>query len=204
MEVSTVHAFQLFPVFTKDAPTPTPQTQQVNPRSSRVTVATSSNSQRRPSNPVLGETKSIIIEQENFPVPRPKEIRQPEKMEILAPTVSNEERKVPEKPSNSTGGGLFQKKKYPPLVLLKPDTDPLASLTEDELEGLTLEEAVNPGNPEKIESVTVLKKLAEELEKARSELAGEGRKADNRFVSDNWSKALRKATVKLSLLLILF
>lgn len=200
MEVSTVHGFQLFPVFNKDTVTTTPQAQQqVNPRSSRVTVATSSNAQRRPSNPIPAESKSIIIEQENFPVPRPRDPRQPERMEILAPAVTNEERKVPEKPANSTGGSLFQKKIYPPLVLLKSDADPLASLTENEVpDGLTLEEVLNPGNPEKMESVTVLKQLADELEKARSGLAGEGRKADNRFVSDNWSKALRKATVKLS------
>ena len=147
------------------------------------------------------ESNSIIIEQENFPVPKPREPsfpRQPEKMEVLAPANSNQDQKIPEKPASSTNGGLFQKKKYPVLVLLKPDTDPLASLTDNDMpEGLTLEDALNPGNPDKMESVTVLKKLAEELEKARAELAGEGRKADNRLVSDNWSKALRKATVKI-------
>lgn len=116
------------------------------------------------------------------------------------PAKPQEEKKTQE-PAAATGGGgkLFEKKKYPPLVLLPQANDPLAALAQNELPpGITLELAKDPSNPDLIDSLTVLKLLAEELEKARTGLAVEGRRNDNKVVSDNWSKALRKATVCLS------
>lgn len=111
-----------------------------------------------------------------------------------------EEKKTQEPASTSASGGgkLFEKRKYPPLVLLPQANDPLASLSQGELPpGVTLEQAKDPSNPDLINCLGVLKAMAEELEKARTGLAAEGRRADNKVVSDNWAKALKKATVKL-------
>lgn len=109
-----------------------------------------------------------------------------------------EEKKTQEPaPAAASGGGkLFEKRKYPPLVLLPQANDPLASLAQGEVPaGVSLEQAKDPSNPDLINCLGVLKTMAEELEKARTGLAAEGRRADNRVVSDNWTKALKKATV---------
>ena len=83
------------------------------------------------------------------------------------------------------------------MVLLKQQNDPLASLgAGDTPGGLPLEHVLDPANPDIIDCLAVLKKLAEELEKARPMLAAEGRRADNKTVGDNWTKALKKATVR--------
>ena len=109
----------------------------------------------------------------------------------------NTQSKIQEEPA-SQAGAILKKKTYPALVLLKQDKDPLANLREDEIpQDFTLEGILNPSDPEKIESLTVLNTMSEVLEKARSELAGEGRRADNKLVSDNWTKSLRRAMVKL-------
>jgi len=105
---------------------------------------------------------------------------------------------------SASQAGILKKKTYPPLVLLKQERDPLATIKEDEIpQDFILEEVLNPSNPDKIESLTVLQTMSGLLEKARAELAGEGRKADNKVVSDNWTKSLKRAMVKGNLILIL-
>lgn len=91
-----------------------------------------------------------------------------------------------------------QNKRYHPLVLFPQTNDPLASLKTEELPpGVTLEQARDPGNPDLISCLGVLNLLAGELEKARTVLAADGRRSDNKVVSDNWGKAIRKAKVRL-------
>ena len=85
---------------------------------------------------------------------------------------------------------------YPPIVLLKNNNDPLASITEQEVpEGLSMAEVMDPAEPDRIESITVLKNMVEQLQQARADLAFEGRKADNKLVSENWTKAFKKSSV---------
>jgi len=93
-------------------------------------------------------------------------------------------------------GGLFAKLVYPPLVLLKQEKDTLGSLQAHEVpQGLTLEEILNPLEPDNIVSITVLKTLVPLLENSRGKLAEEGRRADNKFIGDMWTKALKKVMV---------
>lgn len=84
------------------------------------------------------------------------------------------------------------------MVLLPQNPDPLAGVTQEDVPaGVTLEQAMDPSNPDKIECLAVLKTLAEELEKARVGLASEGRRNDNKIVGDNWGKALKNAGVRI-------
>ena len=82
------------------------------------------------------------------------------------------------------------------MVLLPQQNDPLKAVSPSEYPaGITQEYVMDPGNPDIIDCLGVLKKMAEELERARPMLAAEGRRADNKIVSENWAKALKKATV---------
>jgi len=126
----------------------------------------------------------------------PVPVAQPTQPKPAQPKPVQEERKAQEPAKPAAAGGLFEKKKYPPLVLLKQQNDPLASLGAGDVPGgLPLELVLDPANPDIIDCLAVLKKLAEELEKARPMLAAEGRRADNKIVGDNWTKALKKATI---------
>ena len=116
------------------------------------------------------------------------------------PAPKEETKKEEPKPSAGGAGGLFEKKKYPPLVLLAQQNDPLKSVPVSEYPpGITQEYVMDPANPDIIDCLGVLKKMAEELEKARPMLAAEGRRADNKVVSENWTKSLKKATVNIYL-----
>ena len=80
--------------------------------------------------------------------------------------------------------------------MLAPKQDPLAGLQQNELPaGFTLEEVLFPNEPDRIECFTLLKAMSDELEKARTGLASEGRRAENKAVSDIWTKALKKSAV---------
>jgi len=79
---------------------------------------------------------------------------------------------------------------------LVPKNDPLANIKQEDLpEGVPLDYALNPTNPDKIECMKVLQELSKILEASRASLAAEGRRAENRIVADNWSKALKASTI---------
>lgn len=113
---------------------------------------------------------------------------------VISYSKQQEEMKIQSLPESKTS--FFKKRKYPPLVLLPQANDPLDALTAKELPpGITIEMAKDPSNPDFIFCLSVLKLLAEELEKAQISLVAEGRRKDNRIVADNWKKSLRKAMV---------
>ncbi len=145
------------------------------------------------------QTKPVVQAKpnESFAVPPQK----PTQMVIESPPQKPQQQPAivvqQQQPKAAPGGGLFSKLVYPPLVLLKQDKDPLGSLQAHEVPtGLTLEEIVNPLDPDNIVSITVLKTLVPLLENSRGRLAEEGRRADNKFIGDMWTKALKKVMVK--------
>jgi len=176
IEVSTVHTFQTFPVFNKDsainhqAPIAKPTIQKQSPAKP---VETSSQNQAS----VIAPPTSNVPIQNNDIQPKPQPQSQPQKPQ-------------------EADGGLFKKLTYPPLVLLKQEKDPLASLDANEIPAeLTLEEVMNPLDPDHIVSITVLNTLVPILETSRGGLAKEGRRHDNKFIGDMWGKALKKVTI---------
>lgn len=143
--------------------------------------------------------QSTQKKQPNAPSPSHSQVSKP-----AAQEESKSKEPAPAAPSGGAGGAsggggkLFEKKKYPPLVLLPQTPDPLAGITQDDVPaGVTLEQAMDPSNPDKVECLAVLKELATVLEQARVGLASEGRRNENKVVGDNWGKSLKNATVRI-------